>query len=461
MTSRCMRIARLTVVAAVLMALATACVASEGVAPSPTQPSPPPAQGSTSFPLSIAPGGRHLIDAQGKPFWIQGDAAWSLIAQLTKSETITYLEDRQSRGFNTILVNLIEHKFATNAPADIAGRQPFTTPGDVATPNDAYFAHAEWVVKQAAERGILVLLAPEYLGYNGGDEGWYQTFEANSPAQRRAYGKYVGNLFKNDPNVIWVMGGDYNPPDPSVVQDVVDGIQSSGDDHLFTAHGSETAAADVWGGTKWLDLNNTYSYDLGLYREDLAQYDRTPVMPYFFIEGAYENEHNATSQQLRAQAYYALTSGATGTVFGNNPIWHFSGPGLWSTNLTWQQALGGEGSVDMAYARSLVEAIPWWTLVPDEQGTFLTSGAGPDGGTHATAAVSGDGHWAVVYVPTQRTLTLDLARLDGTQVDGYWFDPTSGRSRTLPPMKPVSSALASPGANAAGDGDWVLVLNAK
>ena len=70
------------------------------------------------FPLSIKPGERYLVDAVGRPFLIQGDTAWSLIADLIRGNADLYLEDRHARGFNTILVSLIEAKFATNAPAN-------------------------------------------------------------------------------------------------------------------------------------------------------------------------------------------------------------------------------------------------------------------------------------------------------------------------------------------------------
>ena len=106
-----------------------------------------------------------------------------------------YLDDRRARGFNTVLVNLIEHQFANSPPANRYGQQPFLTPGNFSTPNDAYFAHAEWVVDQAAQRGMLVLLAPVYLGYGGGNEGWYQELKANGTTKCRQYGRYVGQRF--------------------------------------------------------------------------------------------------------------------------------------------------------------------------------------------------------------------------------------------------------------------------
>src|SRR5882672_12100710 len=79
-------------------------------------PTPDMVLGSTHraarFPLEIAVGQRYLRDMSGAPFLIQGDAAWSLIADLTREEADAYLADRAARGFNTILVNLLEHRFA-------------------------------------------------------------------------------------------------------------------------------------------------------------------------------------------------------------------------------------------------------------------------------------------------------------------------------------------------------------
>jgi hypothetical protein len=74
-----------------------------------------------SSPLRLVSGKRYLVDANSHPFFLNGDAAWSLIGQLTREEADLYLEDRRSRGFNTILMSLLEHPFSTNAPGNAYG----------------------------------------------------------------------------------------------------------------------------------------------------------------------------------------------------------------------------------------------------------------------------------------------------------------------------------------------------
>ena len=127
--------------------------------------SPPaiPSLATPSYPLTVASTARHVVDQSARPFLLVGDTAWSLLVALSDSDTDLYLENRKQHGFTAVLANLIEHKFAANPPANFYGftpfiEQPFTTP------REAYFAHVDYVVKSAAEKGIAVFLVPLYLG---------------------------------------------------------------------------------------------------------------------------------------------------------------------------------------------------------------------------------------------------------------------------------------------------------
>ena len=121
--------------------------------------------------LQVSANRRYLVDQNNVPFLVQGDAAWSLIVGLNDTEVDQYLRNRRDKGFSTIIVELIEHRFCKKPPFNEAGDAPFTTPGDFSTPNEKYFAHADWVIHKAGEYGIQVMLAPMYLGYIGTDEG--------------------------------------------------------------------------------------------------------------------------------------------------------------------------------------------------------------------------------------------------------------------------------------------------
>src|SRR5438876_1568704 len=95
------------------------------------------------FPLSVSPNRRRLLDATGRPVLIQGDAAWSLIANTTIEGTTAYLDERRALGFNTVMVSVIEALFSADPPRNLAGDEPFLVPGDFSTPNPAYMDHVE------------------------------------------------------------------------------------------------------------------------------------------------------------------------------------------------------------------------------------------------------------------------------------------------------------------------------
>ena len=416
-----------------------------------------------TFPLRVSANRRYLQDSAGQPFLIKGEAAWSLIAELKRDDVELYLRDRRSRGFNTLLVSLIERRFATNAPANAYGDLPFQAPGRFDRPNEAYFEFAEWVLRRAEAEGFLVLLTPCYTGSQGGNEGWYQEMVASGPENLREYGRHVGARYRHLKNIIWVANGDFDAPNQDVVRAVVEGIREANPRALFTSHnGNGTAAIDYWPGEKWVQLNNVYTWG-PVYPPSKVQYLRKPTLPYFLMEGQYENQPHISTQLLRSQAYQALLTGAAGHVFGNSPIWYFSSPigsAEYPAPPSWRAELDGAGSRSMARLHELFAALPWTRLEPDVSGELLVDGRG-DGLGSAVAALNRDRSMAIVYVPDDRRITLDMSRLAGTKVRAFWFDPAAGR--TFPTMGSDLKTLGSETfralkRNASGASDWVLIL---
>jgi hypothetical protein len=411
------------------------------------------------YPLAVGSAGRHLVDQNGKPFFLVGDAAWSLISQLSDQDADTYLADRQQRGFTAVLVNLIEHKFATNAPADIYGISPFTGQ-PFTTPNDAYFAHADYIIASAAQKGIVVLLAPLYLGVNCGSEGWCAEVQAASAADLTAWGQYVGNRYRGFDNIVWVIGGDTDPSSVKTkVQAFVNGLVQEDTLHLLTAHNDqEQMAITPWAGASWLTVNDVYTYSTTLYQPALTAYHVSPPMPYFLIESAYENEHGSTAQQLRAQSYWTVLSGGFGHVFGNCPIWGFADPAMGSfcSITNWQAQLSHQGSVNMDHLQHLFTSRHWYDLVPDESHRSVTAGYGTYGQTnYATAAYASDGSSIIAYLPTSRTVTVSFAALAGDSVTGWWYNPATGAATQIGTYASSGSQNFTPPSS----GDWVLVVD--
>jgi hypothetical protein len=424
-----------------------------------------PPRPAVKYPLKVAPNNRYLEDSAGNPFLVKGDAAWSLIAELKLEDVDFYLRDRRARGFNTILVSLIEHYFATNAPANAYGDQPFLTPGRFDTPNEAYFSYADRVIQHAYEQGFLVLLTPCYTGAAGGHEGWYQEMLANGAETLREYGRYVGRRYRRFPNIIWVENGDFNPPHRELVRAIAEGIRETDPDALQTVHNAQpTAGADYWPDESWLDLNNVYTWG-SVYHAAREQYLRTsPTLPFILLESQYENGPKVTTPRLRAQAYQALLTGAAGEVFGNSPIWYFDGTDDYpKVPRGWRRALASAGSQSMEHLHELFAQLPWHTLEPDIHDSFLVFGQG-HGSLRTAAAMTRDRSTAVVYLPDNRAVTLDLSRLRGRTIRAWWYDPSDGEVLEIsgPPLRAEGRKRFRPAAkNAAGEDDWVLILQTE
>ena len=419
--------------------------------------------------LRVSHNGRYLVDQKGDPFLVVGDSPWSLVVQLDEEDIENFMQDRQKKGFNSIIVNLLEHKFCTTPPRTRSGLAPFNTPGDFSTPNSTYFDFAHRVVERAGEHGIVVWLAPAYLGYNGGDEGFFREIKAGGRDKLRAYGRYVGKRFRDLPNIVWMLGGDYTPEksDQWTVTDLANAIREEDPSHLMAAHHSPgSSAVAAFGEQSWLDINDVYSYEKALYGPLLAEYGRQPTRPFVLLETTYEGEHDSTPDQIRRQAYWAMLSGACGQFFGNNPLWHFDGPGLFPAKIAWQQALNGPGSHDIALLRKLFVSLPWYELVPERNHAILTGGYG-DGTATALTAWTGDGKLSVTYIASTgtdaRELTVAMGRM-AQSVNAHWFNPASGEFSDVagsPFGGHDTYRLATPGDNGSGANDWVLILDAR
>jgi hypothetical protein len=412
------------------------------------------------FPL-VAPARSHFLeDSQGQPFLIIGDSAWSMIADLSIEDTELYLDTRKRQGFNTILISLLEHKFARNAPANFYHEAPFV---DVSfgKPNDVYFDRAEAFVEAAARRNMLVLLCPAYLGAGGGSEGWYRDMVAAGTTRLKAYARYVGRRFAKFKNIIWVQGGDYDPPDKTLVNALAAGIEEATSNTPQTVHANrDTVTSVFWKEARWLRADTVYTYG-DVTAAALARYRSGPHRPFFLIEGKYEGEHGVGESELRLMAYGALLSGAAGQVFGNNPVWHFAAAGLSDSSQTWQQALSSPGAQSISELAKLFLELEWWKLTPD-QGILLKAEAAGNG--EALAARDVDGMFALIYVRDMQGLTLDFDSLSGGEKTFRWYDPSSGLYLDFSERfdgAGIRNVTVPQQANRSGFHDWVGILTSN
>ena len=110
--------------------------------------------------LRVSHAGHFLETASGDPFFYLADTAWELFHRLDKTETTLYLDTRARQGFNVIqAVALAEFDGITEPNAE--GNLPLLE-NDPAKPNEQYFKHVDWVIEQAANRGMFVGVLPTW-----------------------------------------------------------------------------------------------------------------------------------------------------------------------------------------------------------------------------------------------------------------------------------------------------------
>ena len=177
----------------------------------------------------------------GKPFFYFATVPWAAPWNLSHADIQFYLDDIQSKGVNAVHALMLPWHFpqvqgwVTNG-THINGTPPFTTADDLSTINPPYFEEIGHFIDQAAQRGILVVLAPLYQGCCG--EGWVDVMRRTDPAVFRDYGRFMGQTFGIKPNIVWLFGGDRMPTgnDANLLDEVAAGIKETDTVHLIAYH---------------------------------------------------------------------------------------------------------------------------------------------------------------------------------------------------------------------------------
>lgn len=433
-----------------------------------------------SFPLKISSTHPRILgDQNDAPFLVVGDSPHSLLVNLSSSDAAAYLIDRAARGFNSLWIELLCVPYTggrTNG-ALLDGTKPFTRtlPGttsyDFTTPNEAYFSYVDHIVRIAATNGLVIMLDPI-------DPAGLLPMALNNGAARcRAYGQYLGNRYKDFPNIIWLHGNDFQNWDvasnDTVIAAVALGIKDKDPNHIHTVELNYQASSSL-DDPNWkpiVSLNLAYTY-YATYAEVLHAYNQSTNIPVFMGEANYECETNneedgGSLHILRMQEYWTMLAGATGQLYGNHYTWTFA-PG-------WQIHLDTPGVTELGYMNGFFGGRKWYELVPDQAHAFVIAGYGKfistgppatkaggrfSSNDYVTAALTPDGSLGMAYLPQGGTITVDMTRLQNG-LTARWFDPSANTYQAIagsPFSNGGTKEFTTPGRNRAGVPDWVLVI---
>jgi len=415
-----------------------------------------------AFPLRISENRRYLVDSRGKPFLLLGDTPWFL-QKLPLGDVRRVLEDRKAKGFNTLFLEILDDSRLPSR--DAYGNVSFEPELDITRPVEAYWKYADTVMDEVTRQGFFVIMSDLWYGYGKGLWMHHVT-----PETARTYGHFVGRRYASFKNLMWMHVGDRNPDQRLIdsAKELALAIEAEAPHHLHTAHMQhEFSSADFFNRESWLDVNMAYTYGASYLQVSKEHERKDPIRPVILGETGYEGEPNAIEllpdaqkgdlwnpYRIRRNAWWAVLSGACGYCTGTR---------LWRFEPNWRDILNVESVRQAPFIRTLMESRPWWRLAPDVGHELVTDGYGQwKQANHVAAALADDGSLAIAYMPDSGKIRVAMNKLRGPVV-AQWYDPSSAR------YKPVEDPTLSnegnrdfitPGKNAAGDSDWVLVLEA-
>lgn len=457
-----------------------------------------------AFPVKYSTNRRYLVDQNGVPFPILGRTAW-FVTSLSASNQHVFVDDTVARGYTAIEFHVVNHDpRGNNPPFGGNGSLPFLKRldgstwtgalgyGDIAseapdftTPNETYWNAVDQLLAYCESKGVLVFLFPAYVGFQGGEQGWLREMVANGSARMQSYGAWIAGRYKDQKNIVWMMGGDMGTPpftfdaaQTSVESALMTGLKSVAgqQSRLFSAEWtSESIATDQANFGPAMTLNGVYTFSGYVSYHCRRAYAHDPVAPAFLLEEPFDEEgpdgnpfgtgvvNPSAIQPVRRFQWWGWLSTIGGYVAGNGYVWPFNSG---SAATDWRNHLDTQGSRDNARLNAFISSIAWHKLVPSGLGgmkILITSGGSAEYfEDFVTSAAAPDGTLLVAYLPPAHSgdISVDMTALNGP-ARARWFDPTSARYSNIGTglTNAGSFTFTPPGNNSAGAKDWVLVLD--
>lgn len=443
------------------------------------------------------PSGHFLVTASGQPFFWLGDTAWELFHRLNRVEAEQYLETRRQQGFNVIQAVILAELDGLHTP-NANGHTPLL--GDDPTrPNEFYFRFVDEIIRLAAEKNLYVGLLPTWADKVDGRSGWGLGPAIFNLENARVYGEFLGRRYRNDRNILWILGGDRPAGGyENLWAAMADGICAGlGYRPFFTFHPrGGISSSESLHNAEWLDMNMWQSghvhFDAPIWEMIRSDYERKPNKPVLDAEPNYEDHPvdpffrkwragngRFSDYDVRKQAYRAVFSGACGHTYGHHSVWQF-----WTLKRdpinfpmpVWDEAILRPGAAQLIHlktlmlSRSYLSRIPAPELLPELSEKFPTQYyrdlmnhplTGDDEhfnlqrAAYPVATRCSAGKYGLVYFPlAEQSLRVDLGFLSG-RVKASWFDPRNGKFYPIGEYPNELTTFTSPIAGP----DWVLVVD--
>ncbi|WKN40676.1 apiosidase-like domain-containing protein [Tunicatimonas pelagia] len=414
--------------------------------------------------LRVGDNHRFLVKEDGSPFvWI-GETNW-FFAKLPPATIDSILDKRSAQGFTMMMVSCREELYNGEGT------------GGINTPNEAWWRYLDAYIAKCAQRNM----------YVGITLGWWGKTRNNSADDLYEYGRWVGDRYKNNNNIVWLTLGEAgghlrkNSIPDEKLNALVRGIRE-GDtgDKLLTVHADFKRSTSIsndaqlcdfnnWQTSQWCCLNDLPRKDERTWTvwEAIAfdygqRYDGQPK-PTLDSEAWYENNKDfcgTTPFNIRRRAYFTIFAGAFGHSYGAGGIWD----GLTAADSCSSSALKAihyPGARDIGYVSNFLHKLgdDFLKLRPDQ--SIIPEGNSDNYDTHIQATKASDNSFALVYSASDAAYSVDVSALLKSSLTAVWYNPRSNQYQTQSDFKLAenkSTYTFDPPGNSGAGNDWVLVL---
>ena len=425
--------------------------------------------------LQVSENKRFLQTRDGKPFFWLGDTAWELFHRLNREEADLYLKNRADKGFTVIQAVALAELDGLHDPNPY-GELPLEN-DDPTKPREAYFQHVDYIIRKAEQLGLYIGLLPTW-GDKVFKDRWGVGPEIFNAENARTYGRWIGNRYKNQRNIIWIIGGDRNPRNDSDVaiwramaEGIAEGVGGN-DKALMTFHPQPNSVED--GGSSkwfhsdaWLDFNmfqTGHCRENNLWERMEVVYNRKPTKPVLDGETLYEDHPvcfnakdlgTSSAYDIRKHAYIDVLAGAFGHTYGCHDVWQMYAPHRTPINgphFPWYVALDLPGASQMKHLRTLIESRPMFDRVPDQ--SLISDARGTNDRVQATRGKD----YILVYAAQGKKIIVSATKISGSEVLAYWFDPRTGKIESIGKFAKKDKLEFTPPSSGYGN-DWVLIID--
>jgi hypothetical protein len=162
---------------------------------------------------------------------------------------------------------------------------------------------------------------------------------------------------------------------------------------------------------------------------------------------------------VRARVYRGVFAGGCGVTYGHHQIWQFMNKELYEpinvgdTIIPWKTAAKAEGAKQMVHLKNLMLSRPYTSRIADQ--SLIKS---PNGTTYVDliyATRDENKSYAMIYLPQNKSVSIDLSKISGSEKNTWWFDPTNGKAMPGKKVKSGTQTFTPPKQGK----DWVLVID--